>query len=97
MCTNILFLSLLQSRAEVSSVPHAKEQQMEELPNIPYGLFGTVNHVGHLEIGHYVANVKIRDQWYHCNDSYIGREQEQEVLHSEGAYMLFYQRQPVPV
>jgi ubiquitin C-terminal hydrolase len=59
---------------------------------INYDLFGTVNHTGTLNQGHYVSNVKIGDQWFHCNDAHISSSDEDQVLKSEGAYLLFYIR-----
>ena len=61
---------------------------------ILYDLFGTVNHIGTLQSGHYVANVKVDGQWYHCNDAHVSRfgENESDVLNNEGAYLLFYIR-----
>lgn len=73
-------------------------------PDIRYDLFGTVNHLGNLQSGHYVANVKVdspdgtSSTWYHCNDQHVsyatsrGGSGEQEVLDAVGAYLLFYIR-----
>ena len=61
-------------------------------PKIMYDLFGTINHVGNMQSGHYVANVKVDNTWYHCNDQHISYEKEESVLKAEGAYVLFYQR-----
>jgi ubiquitin C-terminal hydrolase len=58
---------------------------------LPYDLFGTVTHFGTLQSGHYVANVKVEDHWYHCNDANVTYISEQDVLKSE-AYLLFYAR-----
>lgn len=61
-------------------------------PLILYDLFASANHTGTLHQGHYVANVKVDNQWYHCNDQHVSKcEDEEEVLRSE-AYMLFYIR-----
>jgi ubiquitin carboxyl-terminal hydrolase 22/27/51 len=68
------------------------------MPDILYDLFGTVNHHGNLESGHYISNVRIRDKWFRCNDSCVSSpskskdEEEDTVLESEGAYLLFYIR-----
>mmetsp|Transcript_21914 Transcript_21914/g.27947 ORF Transcript_21914/g.27947 Transcript_21914/m.27947 type:complete len:714 (+) Transcript_21914:80-2221(+) len=65
-------------------------------PKVLYDLFATVNHTGTLHQGHYVSNVKVNSQWYHCNDAIVTQSGEgngeREVLRSEGAYMLFYVR-----
>ena len=70
---------------EKGSVPTSK-------PKILYDLFGTVNHEGNMQSGHYVANVQVDNVWYHCNDQHISYAQEESVLKAEGAYMLFYIR-----
>jgi len=67
------------------SMPSAK-------PEILYDLFGTVNHIGNMQSGHYVANVKVDDAWYHCNDQHISYANEESVMKAEGAYVLFYIR-----
>jgi ubiquitin carboxyl-terminal hydrolase 22/27/51 len=63
---------------------------------ILYDLSGTVNHLGTLQSGHYVTNVKVKNQWYHCNDAHVSRagegSGEKAVLASDGAYLLFYTR-----
>jgi ubiquitin carboxyl-terminal hydrolase 22/27/51 len=81
-------------------LPHWREGTMagaEEkgvvYPQVLYDLYGTVNHAGTLNQGHYVSNIKVGDQWYHCNDAHISKSDEAEVLKSDGAYMLFYIRQ----
>lgn len=65
-------------------------------PLVNYELFGTVNHVGNMQSGHYVANVKVKDKWYDCNDAYVGLAggtgDEETVLANAGAYILFYIR-----
>ena len=90
-----------------SHLPHWSEKMQEqgephsgtsrdcvESPTVLYDLFGTVNHKGSLNQGHYVANVKSGEQWYNCNDAHISKagegNGEKAVLQSDGAYMLFY-------
>lgn len=82
---------------EVSSVPSSNDARAPATePRILYDLFGTVNHIGNMQSGHYVTNVKVKDQWYHCNDAHISRSGmasgEEAVLKGEGAYLLFYTR-----
>ena len=62
-------------------------------PKCYYDLFGTANHVGSMESGHYVSNVNVDGIWYHCNDAHVSKTEESDVLHNEGtAYVLFYAR-----
>ena len=70
---------------EGGSIPSAESK-------ILYDLFGTVNHIGNMQSGHYVANVKVDETWYHCNDQHISYAKEESVLKAEGAYVLFYIR-----
>jgi ubiquitin carboxyl-terminal hydrolase 22/27/51 len=91
----LFFLLLYLYRSEVTRVPSANQEIAAE-PRVLYDLFGTVNHIGNMQSGHYVTNVKVADQWYHCNDAHIGRagvdNGEEAVLKNEGAYILFYIR-----
>lgn len=89
-------------------LPHWCEQGLElqdksvddicrvDSTKILYDLFATVNHRGTLNQGHYTANVKCGNRWYSCNDALITTlgdgDGEKEVLSSEEAYMLFYQK-----
>jgi ubiquitin carboxyl-terminal hydrolase 22/27/51 len=80
---------------EVSPVPSLLSNDSQEqwlIPEINYDLYATVNHFGNLQSGHYVSNVKVKNKWFHCNDSFIGFASETEILKSEGAYLLFYLR-----
>jgi ubiquitin carboxyl-terminal hydrolase 22/27/51 len=80
---------------EVSMLSPAYHDDLPETvvqPEISYDLFATVNHFGNLQAGHYVTNLKVKQQWYHCNDSFVGFASEEEILRSEGAYLLFYIR-----
>ena len=65
-------------------------------PDITYSLFGTVNHYGSMQSGHYTANIQMNDMWYHCNDQHVSRagvgNGVAEVLAADGAYLLFYSR-----
>jgi len=88
---------MLSHWSEVSSViSPQKENGNNAEPRILYDLFGTANHLGNMQSGHYVSNVKVKDQWYHCNDQHVSRacdgNGEEAVLNSEGAYILFYVR-----
>lgn len=60
-------------------------------PEVLYDLFGTVNHRGGLQSGHYITNLKVEDRWFRINDQHVSTSNEAEVLKSE-AYLLFYSR-----
>lgn len=79
---------------EVSKVPSEDAGTVDDAytPEVLYDLFGTVNHFGNMQSGHYVSNLKVNNKWYHCNDSHVRFADEAEVLASEGAYVLFYLR-----
>jgi ubiquitin C-terminal hydrolase len=72
------------------------EDQCAGNPKVLYDLFATVNHRGTLHQGHYTAYVKCGNCWYFCNDAHVTTagvgDGEKEVLSSDGAYMLFYQK-----
>lgn len=62
-------------------------------PLILYDLCGTINHSGGMNQGHYVANVKIEDAWYNCNDAHVrALSSVDEVLKNNEVYMIFYTR-----
>lgn len=80
---------------EVTSLPVPEVETIAE-PQICYDLFGTVNHVGNMQSGHYVTNVKVNDRWYHFNDAHVslagGDGTADAVVNNAGAYILFYVR-----
>lgn len=93
------FGSWIHKRREIAvnaNMEDVKKETLEQspgmAPNILYDLFGTVNHKGTMNQGHYVSNVKVGETWYHCNDAHISFSEEADVLNSEGAYLLFYIR-----
>ena len=47
------------------------QTEIQTQPQLLYDLCATIDHSGTLHQGHYVSNVKVEDQWYHCNDSFI--------------------------
>jgi ubiquitin C-terminal hydrolase len=55
--------------------------------NYSYELVGTINHMGGLEGGHYTAHVNKKNQWYHCNDDGIFKQND--ILDKQ-VYMAFY-------
>merc|ERR1712151_144822 len=79
------------TRLESSGFGQAESIHSTE-PKILYDLFGTVNHIGSMQSGHYVTYVKVYGTWYRCNDQHISYAKEEEVLKAQGAYVLFYVR-----
>lgn len=63
-------------------------------PTLLYDLCGTVDHTGTLYQGHYVSNVQVgvSKSWYRCNDAFISKTGENEILNSRETYMMFYVR-----
>ena len=39
--------------------------------NTKYRLFGTINHIGSINSGHYYAYIRINEIWYEFNDSIV--------------------------
>lgn len=84
---------LLSHWCEVSRLGYSNDKATPGTePRIIYDLFGTVNHKGNMQSGHYVANVKVGHQWHSCNDQMVRHATEGQVLKADGAYVLFYMR-----
>ena len=75
--------------AEVDNIKPPTAVEASIAPRIVYNLQSTVNHYGTLQSGHYYANIKVDQTWYHCNDSHVSCAPESEVI-AQPAYMLFY-------
>lgn len=92
---NLNMGSLLPQFCEVTRFADGQVETNENLPTVEaellYDLIGTVNHFGTLQSGHYVSNVKVDENWYHCNDAHVGPTSEEAVMKSD-AYLLFYAR-----
>ncbi|KAM7511579.1 hypothetical protein LguiB_010454 [Lonicera macranthoides] len=54
-----------------------------------FELFAVITHTGRLDAGHYVTYLRLSNQWYKCDDSWITRVNEDIVRAAQG-YMLFY-------
>ncbi|KAL4181936.1 hypothetical protein AMTRI_Chr12g239890 [Amborella trichopoda] len=54
-----------------------------------FELFAVVTHTGKLEAGHYVTYLRLRNQWYKCDDAWITQVSERVVRASQG-YMMYY-------
>lgn len=89
---------LLSHWCEVSQLDSSNVENEDALtaePKILYDLFGTANHKGNkgsMQSGHYIANVKVGEKWYSCNDNHVSFATEESVLKADGAYVLFYTR-----
>ena len=62
--------------------------------NVEYKMFGTVDHMGTLNSGHYIAYAKAgkSNNWLCFNDSHVSKTDEKDVV-SDKNYVLFYIRQ----
>ena len=54
-----------------------------------YEIFAVVTHSGMLDSGHYVTYVRVRNQWYKCNDAWI-TEVDEGVVRASQCYLMYY-------
>ncbi|XP_016509466.1 ubiquitin C-terminal hydrolase 22 [Nicotiana tabacum] len=54
-----------------------------------FEIFAVVTHSGMLESGHYVTYLRLRNQWYKCDDAWI-TEVDEEVVRSSQCYLMYY-------
>lgn len=54
-----------------------------------FELFAVVTHTGKLDAGHYVTYLRLRNEWYKCDDAWITQVNENIVRAAQG-YMMFY-------
>ncbi|KAJ4834339.1 hypothetical protein Tsubulata_037538 [Turnera subulata] len=54
-----------------------------------FEIFAVVTHSGTLEAGHYVTYLRLRNQWYKCDDSWI-TEVDEGIVRAAQCYMMFY-------
>ncbi|TID21227.1 hypothetical protein CANINC_003507 [Pichia inconspicua] len=67
-----------------------------QLP-IYYSLKSVVSHFGTHNYGHYIAYRKHNGFWWHISDETVTLSSENEVLNSQGTFMLFYEFDPNPI
>jgi ubiquitin carboxyl-terminal hydrolase 22/27/51 len=88
------------SAGQVSKAPSladgaapSKEIDEDDLPSslYSYDLFAVVTHEGKLDNGHYWADVRSGDEWWHCDDDKVTPTTLGSALR-QNAYMLFYVR-----
>ncbi|GMK59308.1 hypothetical protein CspeluHIS016_0703230 [Cutaneotrichosporon spelunceum] len=77
----------------VDGAAPAKEIDEDDLPSslYSYDLFAVVTHEGKLDNGHYWADVRSGDEWWHCDDDKVTPTTLGAALR-QNAYMLFYVR-----
>ncbi|KAK8343815.1 hypothetical protein V6Z12_A07G039600 [Gossypium hirsutum] len=54
-----------------------------------YEIFAVIAHSGMLESGHYVTYLRLKNQWYKCDDAWIS-EVDEGIVRASQCYMLFY-------
>ncbi|KAB1204785.1 Ubiquitin carboxyl-terminal hydrolase 22 [Morella rubra] len=54
-----------------------------------FEIFAVVTHAGTLESGHYVTYLRLRNQWYKCDDAWIN-EVDEGMVRASQCYMMFY-------
>lgn len=54
-----------------------------------FEVFAVVTHSGTLESGHYVTYLRLRNQWYKCDDAWI-TEVDEGIVRASQCYMMFY-------
>lgn len=54
-----------------------------------FEILAVVTHSGTLESGHYVTYLRLRNQWYKCDDAWI-TEVDEEIVRASQCYMMFY-------
>ena len=57
-----------------------------------YELYGICNHSGNVMGGHYTANIKTENGWYHFNDRAVTKITDQSKIVSPMAYCLFFRK-----
>ena len=58
-----------------------------------YRLYGVVEHQGSFSGGHYVAFVRLGNEWYRMSDSTVTQVPEADALGAQ-AFLLFYEADP---
>ncbi|XP_065848865.1 ubiquitin C-terminal hydrolase 22 [Euphorbia lathyris] len=54
-----------------------------------FEIFAVITHSGMLESGHYVTYIRLRNQWYKCDDAWI-TEVDEAIVRASQCYMIFY-------
>lgn len=59
--------------------------------NLKYNLKAVISHFGTHNYGHYICYRRLRGTWWRISDESVYVVTENEVLHSQGTFMLFYE------
>ena len=59
--------------------------------NTNYRLFGTINHIGDINYGHYYSYIRIGEMWYNFNDSIVKKINSMD-FNSSSVCALFYEK-----
>ncbi|XP_050364368.1 ubiquitin C-terminal hydrolase 22 [Argentina anserina] len=54
-----------------------------------FEIFAVITHSGTLDSGHYLTYLRIKDQWYRCDNAWIN-EVDERVVRASQCYMMFY-------
>lgn len=65
------------------------ESEVSSESSSEFEVFAVVTHTGQLDSGHYVTYLRLKDQWYKCDDAWITMVSEGVVKASQG-YMMYY-------
>ena len=68
----------------------------QQLANTEYELFGISHHMGGADGGHYIADVRRKEQWYECNDTKVSTTKGPKI-NSASPYVMFYRRTTEPL
>ena len=68
-----------------------KSFKINETNELNYSLKAVISHYGTHNYGHYICYKKIRGIWWYISDETVRIVTKDEVLNSEGTYMLFYE------
>ncbi|WWC91368.1 uncharacterized protein L201_006311 [Kwoniella dendrophila CBS 6074] len=82
---------VIKEEEEEEPAQKSEKKKDEKLPDslFIYDLFAVVTHEGKLDNGHYWADVREGDEWWHCDDDKVTPTTLSAVLNQK-AYMLFY-------
>jgi ubiquitin C-terminal hydrolase len=60
--------------------------------NYLYELYGICNHSGNVMGGHYTANIRTGNGWYHFNDRFVTKITDESKIITPMAYCLFFRK-----